>query len=124
MLLIGINIQKRDKKINELLGGVPPMPNMQPNGMPIGNIFDSKPKGGMNVDDLVRRIDAKIAELEAEEAAEKEKQAKAKTDAKTTKSEEKQPEIKKPVVEERKFKREEITDDQFFDDFFGDEDDE
>ena len=97
MLLIGINIQKRDKKINELLGGVPPMPNMQPNGMPIGNIFDSKPKGGMNVDDLVKRIEAKIAELEAEE---------------------KQLEIKKPVVEERKFKREEITDNQFFDDFF------
>ena len=116
--------EKRDKKINELLGGVPPMPNMQPTGMPIGNIFDSKPKGGINVDDLVKRIDAKIAELEAEEAAEKEKQAKAKTDAKTTKSEEKQPEIKKTVVEERKFKREEITDDQFFDDFFGDEDDE
>ena len=60
MLLIGINIQKRDKKINELLSGVPQMPNMQP-------------KGGMNVDDLVKRIDAKIAELEAEEAAEKEK---------------------------------------------------
>ena len=60
------------------------MPNMQP-------------KGGMNVDDLVKRIEAKIAELEAEE---------------------KQLEIKKPVVEERKFKREEITDNQFFDDFF------
>ena len=52
MLLIGINIQKRDKIINELLGGFPPMPNMQP-------------KGGMNVDDLVKRIQAKKAELEA-----------------------------------------------------------
>lgn len=113
--------EKREKKINELLGNgmTPPKPNSNPfnggmSGMPIGNIFDNKP-GNFNVDDIVKRIDAKIAELEAEEAAEKAKQSKAKTTSKTE-------EAKQPVVEEKKFNREEITDDQFFDDFFNDED--
>lgn len=113
--------EKREKKINELLGNgmTPPKPNSNPfnggmSGMPIGNIFDNKP-GNFNVDDIVKRIDAKIAELEAEEAAEKAKQSKAKTTSKTE-------EVKQPVVEEKKFNREEITDDQFFDDFFNDED--
>ena len=117
--------EKRDKKINELLGGGMPNPKPGQNpfmggmpGMPVGNIFDNKPnQGGLNVDDLVKRIDAKIAELEAEEKAEKEAQAKKQE----TKVEE------KPIVkpkEEKKFKKEEITDDQFFDDFFADEDDE
>ncbi len=113
--------EKREKKINELLGNgmTPPKPNSNPfnggmPGMPIGNIFDNKP-GNFNVDDIVKRIDAKIAELEAEEAAEKAKQSKAKTTSKTE-------EAKQPVVEEKKFNREEITDDQFFDDFFNDED--
>ena len=113
--------EKREQKINELLGNgmTPPKPNSNPfnggmPGMPIGNIFDNKP-GNFNVDDIVKRIDAKIAELEAEEAAEKAKQSKAKTTSKTE-------EVKQPVVEEKKFNREEITDDQFFDDFFNDED--
>lgn len=113
--------EKREQKINELLGNgmTPPKPNSNPfnggmSGMPIGNIFDNKP-GNFNVDDIVKRIDAKIAELEAEEAAEKAKQSKAKTTSKTE-------EVKQPVVEEKKFNREEITDDQFFDDFFNDED--
>ena len=65
--------EKRDKKINDLLGSSPKM--NEPGGMPIGNIFGAPqvPKGGLNVDELVKRIDAKIAELEAEEQAEKEK---------------------------------------------------
>ena len=117
--------EKRDKKINELLGNgmTPSKPNGNPfmggmPGMPVGNIFDGgKQPGGFNVDDIVKRIDAKIAELEAEEAAEKAKQTGKTVNKKTT---------EKPVetkVEEKKFKREEITDDQFFDDFFNDEDD-
>ena len=119
--------EKRDKKINELLGNgmTPPKPSSNPfmggmPGMPVGNIFDgAKQPGGFNVDDIVKRIDAKIAELEAEEALEKAKQAGKKVDKKTT--EKPAQEIKH---EEKKFKREEITDDQFFDDFFNDEDDE
>ncbi|MBP3765758.1 MAG: type IV secretory system conjugative DNA transfer family protein [Bacilli bacterium] len=117
--------EKRDKKINELLGNgmTPPKPSGNPfmggmPGMPVGNIFDGvKQPGGFNVDDIVKRIDAKIAELEAEEAAEKAKQSDKTVNKKAT---------EKPVetkVEEKKFKREEITDDQFFDDFFNDEDD-
>ena len=113
--------EKRDKKISELLGDglTPPKANSNPfmggmPGMPIGNIFDNKPSGNFNVDDIVKRIDAKIAELEAEEAAEKEKQQE------TLKQKDVKVEIPK---EEKKFKREEITDDQFFDDFFNDEDD-
>ena len=118
--------EKRDKKISELLGNdMPKGPSMNPfmgnPGMPVGNIFDGAPKGGLNVDDLVKRIDAKIAELEAEEAAEKAKQAKN-IDKKDTSINDKSQDVKQ--VEEKKFRRDEITDDQFFDDFFNDEDDE
>ena len=104
--------EKRDKKISEMLGGdLPTPPNMfGPKGMPMGNIFGPQPKaGGMDVDDLVKRIDAKIAELEEQERQEKL--------AKQTKKEEPiQPKsISKP-------NRDEVTDDQFFDDFFNDDD--
>ena len=81
---------------NPFMGGMP--------GMPIGNIFDGKQQGNFNVDDIVKRIDARIAELEAEEQAEKAKQAKA-----SKKSSESSVENSK-LIEERKFKREEITD--------------
>ena len=57
-------------------GGMNPMSGMNP-GMPF---FGSKPQpfndessgGGINFDDLVKRIDAKIAEIEEEEKREKE----------------------------------------------------
>lgn len=107
--------EKRDKKINEMLGGNNPiMPGMP--GMP--SMFDSKkPNGGLNVDDLVKRIDAKIAELEAEEKAEQEKQKQEMN---------KEEDMKKEIIDEpvisKKFNRDEVTDDQFFDDFFNDED--
>ncbi len=83
--------KKKEEKINQMLGGVPssikppvnpfgmpPTPPafpgvMSPNGME-GTTPSSK--GGLDVDDLVKRIDAKIAELEEEERREKEAQAK------------------------------------------------
>lgn len=105
--------EKRDKKINEMLGDAkspfPGMPSMP--GMP--DLFGGKPKG-LDVDDLVKRIDAKIAELEAEEKAEKEKQQATSHKQETSKE----------VVNEQpeKFDKDKITDDQFFDDFFNDED--
>jgi type IV secretion system protein VirD4 len=107
--------EKRDKKINEMLGGnAPIMPGMP--SMP-GMFDNKKPNGGLNVDDLVKRIDAKIAELEAEEKAEQENK---KQDLN------KKEDMKKEVIEEpvisKKFNRDEVTDDQFFDDFFNDED--
>ncbi len=176
--LKGFVEEKRNQKINELLGDNnsmrPPMPGaFDPSSMfgpkehkPFGN-------GGFNVDDLVKKIDAKIAELEEEERKEKEEQAKKQQNKKDKKIEE-QPEEKeehktkdskkevkeeknhldkqkseKKVIDSKKhdideefefidnkdnkviehktneniLDEEEITDDQFFDDFFADEDD-
>ena len=130
--------EKRDKKINEMFGesktpfpSMTGMPGMDLPGMP--NIFgNSKKENNLDVDDLVKRIDAKIAELEAEEKAEKEKAAKKQISEKNfskeqqTKKEEtkKQSEIQKQETKKQPEiqKQETITDDQFFDDFFNDED--
>ena len=82
---------------------------------------DSKPSGGgFNVDDLVKRIDAKIAELEEEERQEKiklEEENKIKLESTKEVSEITKAEV---PIEEPKAKNG-ITDDQFFDDFFFDE---
>ena len=70
---------------NPMFGGNPfggsPMGGMNPFGMP-----SQQPSGGsgFNVDDLVKRIDAKIAELEEEERKEKEEQERQKTEASQT----------------------------------------
>ncbi len=66
---------------NPFMGGSP-----MGGGNPLGSIFPEKknesPMGGapagnnINIDDLVKKLDEKIAELEAEEAAEKEQQNK------------------------------------------------
>lgn len=74
--------KRKEEKINAMLGGglkeqkempsfVPPMFGGSPAPLPSNN-------GGFNVDDLVKRIDAKIAELEEEERLEKEAEEKAK----------------------------------------------
>ena len=115
--------EKRDKKINEMLGDTkmpfPSMPGMTPSPMP--DLFGPKPKEqGLNVDEIVKRIDAKIAELEAEEKAEKEKQEAEKAKPSVTK-ETKKVEIPKQSKPKENLNQE-ITDDQFFDDFFNDED--
>ncbi len=89
--------QKRQEKMNEIFGSssTPVGGNPTGGGMPIGSIFgDQSPRmrerpmtpppfpmpgmggnGEMNVDDILKRIDAKIAELEEEERQEKEKLA-------------------------------------------------
>ena len=106
--------EKRDKKIKEMLGEDAPKPNnMMPPFFPGMGMDKPSPVGGggLNVDDLVKRIDAKIAELEEEEKREKEQQEKQKTTV---------PKKEEPIKEE-KFDINEITDDQFFDDFFSDE---
>ena len=104
--------EKRQKKIDEMLGSdIPKMPNMPFNPFENGNPFESKNmfdnKPSTNFDDLVKRIDAKIAELEEEEKQEKLKEQNKK-------------EIKE-IEETPVFKQEEVTDDQFFDDFFADD---
>jgi hypothetical protein len=83
------------------------------------------PDMGFNVDDLVKRIDAKIAALEEEERLEKEKAEKGKEPQTVIQPvEDKKPEtIETPKVEEtpKEEPKRSITDDQFFDDFFGDD---
>lgn len=115
--------EKRDKKINEMLGDTkmpfPSMPGMTPSPMP--DLFGPKPKEQeLNVDEIVKRIDAKIAELEAEEKAEKEKQEAEKAKSSVTKETKKVEIPKQSNLKENL--NQEITDDQFFDDFFNDED--
>ncbi len=77
--------KQREQKINDMLNGGPKdtkspsatMPGMFPPPGLFGPKEDRKP-GGFNVDDLVAKIDAKIAELEEEERKEKEEQEKKK----------------------------------------------
>lgn len=76
---------QREKKINDMLNGnsssKSDMPPMGIGGFDPNSIFgrkEPKPNPGFNMDDLVKRIDAKIAELEEEERKEKEELAKQK----------------------------------------------
>ena len=112
--------EKRQKKIDEMLGsdlpkmpGMPGMPSMpgMPN-IPSFNPFENNQTASPNFDEIVKKIDAKIAELEEEE-----RQEKLKENQKEVKVEEKKPMKEEPTT----FKQEEVTDDQFFDDFFTDD---
>ena len=110
---------KKKEKMAEILGE-----DGGEEGMPIGNplfgdsVFGSLPPMGnpkddsFNVDDLVKRIDAKIAELEEEERREKEQSENKKSE--DGKAEE-------TVYKENKAYDKNTTDDAFFDDFFNDE---
>ncbi len=133
--------KKREEKINGMLNGNGPMPGPKPSMMPpLGDtpfnpFMDraSKPSGGgFNVDDLVKRIDAKIAELEEEERQEKAKleseNKKQEKDAiieeiETTEKDEPKEQITSETdkYETEKKNKNGITDDEFFDDFFFDE---
>lgn len=144
---------KSKEKFDSMFGGMPGgmmpgnNPGMMPSGLPpmfggMPGLFDKKddsmkmPSGGMNIDDLVKRIDAKIAELEEEEKreAEAEENASNSTDTSLLALDNNiDPEDKNDIPkdkEENKINnddkkeddsKEEISDDQFFDDFFGDE---
>lgn len=145
----------REKKINDLLGEKGPMPNMGGfpgmSGMPGmggfpgmgGNPFGPMPKKdnhseskgmpskGFDVDELVKRIDAKIAELEEEEKREQEAMKKQNkenqesiknSDIKDAEIEEIKDTKIPSIMERQKIDEKDITDDQFFDDFFCDED--
>ena len=98
----------------------------------------SNKEDSFNVDDLVKRIDAKIAELEEEERLEKEKEEKKKViDAEvvaSTSTEEAKPEVidnNREVVnideiskDDKKLYVDDTDDDNFFDDFFSDDNNE
>lgn len=128
--------KKREEKINNMLNGdapsggpsIPtPFGNQAPFN-PFANNSSNPSSGGFNVDDLVKRIDAKIAELEEEERQEQAKLQNKTEDNKESimeKDIEKIKPLEKMVDENQKYieekKNNDITDDQFFDDFFFDE---
>ncbi len=95
--------------------GMPPMmPSFEKNNEM------KRPPQPFDVDDLVKKIDAKIAELEKEEQMEKEKAKENKNE----KIEESTDDVKDNTIkkelpkEEKKEEKYQVTDDQFFDDFF------
>lgn len=126
---------KREEKINQMLKDSPKEDSMMPfggfggmpgmgggmNGMGMNPFMRPEPPKNnapaapsFDVDDLVKRIDAKIAELEEEERLEKEAQAKEANTIKEAKTEPVSVPSEPKVVNG-------VTDDQFFDDFFSDE---
>ena len=124
--------KKREDKINNMLNGdSAPASPFSPSGgspfnpfMPMESPSSSSSNGGFNVDDLVKRIDAKIAELEEEERQEQEKMEKEKNSVViNTNASDSSNSIKtiNESYEDEKKKANGITDDQFFDDFFTDE---
>ncbi|MBQ2946910.1 MAG: type IV secretory system conjugative DNA transfer family protein [Bacilli bacterium] len=123
--------KKREEKINNMLNGdsTPNGGNIPSNpfggGVPFNPFMPPRESnessgGGFNVDDLVKRIDAKIAELEEEERQEKAK-LEQENKVKLESSQAATPIINAEVISEESKPKNEITDDQFFDDFFFDE---
>ena len=121
--------KKREEKINNMLGN-----DIQSNdithsslGTPFGgfNPFANERKNdnnSFNVDDIVKRIDAKIAELEEEERQENLKKSQQESNATIPKNLNTSVHKSQNVsVENNKYNKSVITDDQFFDDFFSDE---
>ena len=138
--------KKRESKLNDMMNSFNPMNS----SMPMGS-FNSKPASNIekndsfDIDSLVKRIDAKIAELEEQE---KQEQLKDKKENKQqpknepvikqnneVKIKDSKPEeiitkndTSKNIEPKIELKEEEskvingVTDDQFFDDFFNDED--
>ena len=83
--------------------GMPSMPGVMPNApinpnpfnvMPNSNPLPKSEPTGLNVDDLVKKIDAKIAQLEREEEEERRKIEEQKKQERASVSEHKEPDIK------------------------------
>ena len=128
--------KKREEKINNMLKNDSPSDSFGPSrptpfpnfpfgrDIPINNDRELS-NNGFNVDDIVKRIDAKIAELEEEE-----RQEKLNNDRKQKEIEQANKQVSNnnilgkdnnPKIENQKYDKSIITDDQFFDDFFYDE---
>ena len=119
--------KKRQEKMEKMLGSVKGADSkkLELSGMPpfagmFGMTDGPKKPEGFNVDDIVKRIDARIAELEAEEKREKEKKQQEKVEVSKENSS-KPIEVAEPKVVDMPKKGKDITDDQFFDDFFCDD---
>ena len=104
-------------------GGANPFGGNNPFGENFGNnnSFTDNQGAGIDLDEVVKRIDAKIAELEAEETLEKEKDWSYddNNEVKEISMPEEIPE-ETNISEEPKKTRDEVTDDEFFDDFWSD----
>ena len=92
--------------------GMPGINPMMPNPFS-QNTMENKPNSGFNVDDLVKKIDAKIAEIEAEEKRQQELEQKQKQEKEENTLPKEEPvvlkEDKKEELEEKKLpKKEEI----------------
>ena len=105
------------------LPGIPGLPGMGSMNHPGNNPFSNPSKSNnssFNIDEMVKRIDAKIAELEEEEKKEQE----SNSDKQMLENKEENNEIKnEEVIKPEKDKPTNdngVTDDQFFDDFFSD----
>ena len=125
--------KQREEKINQMMSSgksmTPPMfdPSMmfKPKNANVNPMMGQKP--GLDVDEIVKRLDAKIAELEEEERLENEKNKKQELENKKDIKEviEFKPEKnnqKNDFIDTKSSSDEDITDDQFFDDFFYDDD--
>ncbi len=91
-------------------------PTPSPFGMMGGN--SSSPFGGQNIDDYVKMLDKKIAEMEEEEKKEKEKKEKEKQETVSSMKEEVVDLKTEPV---KLTEDDKVKEDKFFEDFFGDE---
>ena len=108
---------------NPFMSGANPFGGMTPN--PFGNLggtSEAKQNNNFNIDDIVKKIDQKIAELEAEEKREQEEQKKKEQQANVDNSVPVQktgisptPQVNSDVTD---IYNKTVTDDQFFDDFF------
>ena len=123
---------KRESKLNDMISSfsgpsIPPIIPKQSNANGENRSKFSQPKDdGFDIDALVKRIDAKIAELEEQEKLEQlskvqgEKQTINEPVAESENSTISQPKIELKEEENKVING--VTDDQFFDDFFNDED--
>ena len=122
----GIESRKPNIPVNNPFESIPKRPAARP---PMDKDEEDDESGGFDVDELVRKIDAKIAELEEEEKKEQQNNKEIRKEP-----EKKEPEIKEEVNEEPKLVEtkpeikpktptinldlEDEEDDEFFDDFF------
>ena len=96
-----------------------------------GNVSDTKPNNNFNIDDIVKKIDQKIAELEEEERREQEEQKKKQQQANLENNVSKDVKNSSDNVQNGGISptpqtnsnvsdiyKKTVTDDQFFDDFF------
>ena len=112
--LKGFITEKQKSKFNDMIEGVQGGNNPFMGGS--NPFMNDKPAASspFDMNDLVKKIDAKLAELEKEEAEEEAKLAEAEKSKKEIVSDKKE-EFSK---EEKKPEKKQVSDDQFFDDFF------